>query len=46
MPYKSAKQRRYVHAAAAGKVRKGGMTRKAAKKFIAHSKPKKRKAKR
>ena len=39
MPYKSAKQRRATHAAAKGKS-KIGISRKAAKKFIKHSKGK------
>ena len=44
MPYKSARQRRAMHAAAAGRG-KIGISRKAAKKFVAHSekgKPKKK----
>lgn len=45
MPFKSAKQRRAMHAAAAGKS-KIGISKAGAKKFIAHSKkPKKRKKK-
>ncbi len=37
MPFKSAKQRRAMYAAASGRG-KVGISRKAAKKFIAHSK--------
>lgn len=40
MPFKSAKQRRAMYAAASGKG-KIGISKKAAKKFIAHSKGKK-----
>ena len=42
MPYKSAKQRRAMHAAAKGKSRIG-IRKSAAKKFIAHSKRKPKK---
>lgn len=44
MPYASDRQRRYMHAAAAGKTRKGGISKEAAKKFVSHSegKPMKR----
>jgi hypothetical protein len=46
MPFKSAKQRRAMYAAASGKG-KVGISKKAAKKFISHSKkPKKRVRKR
>ncbi|KKN27338.1 hypothetical protein LCGC14_0865630 [marine sediment metagenome] len=41
MPFKSAKQRRAMYAAASGRG-KIGISKKAAKKFIKHSKPKKR----
>lgn len=39
MPFKSAKQRRMIYAAAAGKSKK--MSKRAAKKFIRHSKQRK-----
>ena len=45
MPFKSAKQRRAMHAAASGKS-KIGISKAGAKKFIAHSKKTKRKKKR
>ena len=45
MPFKSAKQRRAMHAAAKGKG-KIGIKPAAAKKFISHSKPKAKKRKR
>jgi hypothetical protein len=41
MPFKSAKQKRAMYAAASGKSNIG-ISKKAAKKFIAHSKPKKK----
>ena len=42
MPFKSPKQRRYVHAVASGaKMRKGGMSKKVAKRLIRHSKGRK-----
>ena len=44
MPFKSAKQRRAMYAAAKGKS-KIGISKKGAKKFIAHSKRKKRRKK-
>ena len=43
MPFKSAKQKRAMHAAAAGKS-KIGISKKGAKKFIAHSKKSKRRS--
>jgi hypothetical protein len=45
MPFKSAKQKRAMYAAAAGKG-KIGISKGAAKKFIKHSRPKKRRKKR
>ena len=40
-PFKSAKQRRYVHAVAGGTVRKKGMSKKTARRLIRHSKGRK-----
>lgn len=45
MPFKSEKQRKAMYAAAAGKG-KSGISKKAAKKFISHSKGKRTKPKR
>ena len=45
MPFKSARQKRAMYAAASGKGNIG-ISKKAAKKFIAHSKKPKRKARR
>ena len=45
MPAKSEKQRRYMQLVASGKIEKKGLSKKKAKEFLTHEKPKKKDAK-
>ena len=45
MPAKSEKQRRYMQLVASGKIDKKGLSKKKAKEFLTHEKPKKKDAK-